>query len=220
MTLLTAAVFTLGSLDVPLHPEQGNAFVILFALSTLHCGGAAGFRADPHAQLGAPVGRAAQRPDGIALQGEDGAGRDGRFALPVVFMFFFSYALVNRTLNAWFPRPLEIANEQSQMLLQDLASANLERLRCHRGGSDAATSKANTVLLGLSHGRWTRSWIVARLWTADDRRGLRRSEQGAARAPIPERQLIAADARANACAKRRADLESTGDICISRGPLR
>ena len=47
-------------------------------------------------------------------------GAMGVSLLPVVFMFFFSYALVNRTLNAWFPRPLEVANEQSQLLLQDM----------------------------------------------------------------------------------------------------
>ena len=41
-------------------------------------------------------------------------GAMGVSLLPVVFLFFFSYALVNRTLNSWFPRPLETANEQSQ----------------------------------------------------------------------------------------------------------
>ena len=48
--------------------------------------------------------------------------------LPVVFLFFFSYALVNRTLNAWFPRPLEIANEQSQILLTHFETAEFDRL--------------------------------------------------------------------------------------------
>ena len=42
------------------------------------------------------------------------AGAMGVSLLPVVFLFFFSYSLVNRTLALWFPRPLEIANEQSQ----------------------------------------------------------------------------------------------------------
>ncbi|HEX2776029.1 MAG TPA: hypothetical protein VHN10_05260, partial [Candidatus Acidoferrales bacterium] len=34
IVLLAAAVFTLGSLNIPLHPEQENGLVILFALST------------------------------------------------------------------------------------------------------------------------------------------------------------------------------------------
>ena len=34
VVLLTAAVFTLGSLSTPFHPEQGNEFLVFFALST------------------------------------------------------------------------------------------------------------------------------------------------------------------------------------------
>jgi len=30
-----------------------------------------------------------------------------------------SYSLLNRTLGRWFPRPLEIASEQTQALLND-----------------------------------------------------------------------------------------------------
>ena len=56
-------------------------------------------------------------------------GAMGVSLLPVVFMFFFSYALVNRTLNLWFPRPLEIANEQSQKLIEDFSKREFERLR-------------------------------------------------------------------------------------------
>src|SRR6202521_1466298 len=50
--------------------------------------------------------------------------------LPVVFMFFISYSLLNRTLGRWFPRPLEIASEQTQNLLNDLGrTSTLPRLR-------------------------------------------------------------------------------------------
>ena len=35
VTLLTAAVFMVGSLDVPLRPEQGSEFAVFFALTTL-----------------------------------------------------------------------------------------------------------------------------------------------------------------------------------------
>ncbi len=34
VVLLAAAVFTLGSLNIPLRPQQGNTFVVFFALST------------------------------------------------------------------------------------------------------------------------------------------------------------------------------------------
>ena len=53
-------------------------------------------------------------------------GAMGVSLLPVVFLFFFSYALVNRTLNLWFPRPLEIANEESQVLLTNFGTAEFD----------------------------------------------------------------------------------------------
>ena len=49
--------------------------------------------------------------------------------LPVVFMFFVSYSLLNRTLGRWFPRPLEIASEQTQALMNDFGRTTLPRLR-------------------------------------------------------------------------------------------
>ena len=49
--------------------------------------------------------------------------------LPVVFMFFVSYSLLNRTLGRWFPRPLEIASEQTQSLMNDFGRSTLPRLR-------------------------------------------------------------------------------------------
>jgi two-component system, NtrC family, nitrogen regulation sensor histidine kinase NtrY len=56
------------------------------------------------------------------------AGAMGVSLLPVVFMFFVSYALVNRSLALWFPRPLEIANEQSQVLVTSFGKSEFSRL--------------------------------------------------------------------------------------------
>ena len=55
-------------------------------------------------------------------------GALGVSLLPVMFLFFSSYALLNRTLNLWFPRPLEIANEESRVLLTGFGNAELRRL--------------------------------------------------------------------------------------------
>src|SRR6204780_280830 len=55
-------------------------------------------------------------------------GALGVSLLPVVFLFFSSYALLNRTLNLWFPRPLEIANEESRVLLTGFGNAEVGRL--------------------------------------------------------------------------------------------
>jgi nitrogen fixation/metabolism regulation signal transduction histidine kinase len=48
--------------------------------------------------------------------------------LPVLFMFFVSYSLLNRTLARWFPRPIEIAAEQSQITISQFAVAERKRL--------------------------------------------------------------------------------------------
>jgi len=46
-----------------------------------------------------------------------------------VFMFIVSYSLINRSLLLWFPKPLEIASDETQMLLNDLGRGQLPRLR-------------------------------------------------------------------------------------------
>ena len=140
VVLLTAAVFTLGSLSTPFHPEQGNEFVVLFALST--------FLGAALLVFGLILARSLVRLATERRAGQMGSrfkakmvlGAMGVSLLPVVFMFFFSYALVNRTLNAWFPRPLEVANEESQLLLRDMRKTGAGHLseiaaRAARSGS-------------------------------------------------------------------------------------
>jgi two-component system, NtrC family, nitrogen regulation sensor histidine kinase NtrY len=78
-----------------------------------------------------------------------------------VFLFFFSYALVNRTLNMWFPRPLEIANEQSQKLLYDMGKASVNYLSSIAAKA-AADGTPNQPFLGLT-------WSVDATWVADSR---------------------------------------------------
>ncbi len=48
--------------------------------------------------------------------------------LPVIVLFFVSYALLNRTLVLWFPRPLEIATESSRALVNEMSRADAERM--------------------------------------------------------------------------------------------
>jgi two-component system, NtrC family, nitrogen regulation sensor histidine kinase NtrY len=128
VVLLAAAVFTLGSLNTPVRPKQGSAFIVLFALST--------FIGAALLVFGLILTRSLLRLWAEQRAGQLGSrfktkmvlGAMGVSLLPVVFLFFFSYALVNRTLNSWFPRPLEIANEQSQKLLFDLGRDARERL--------------------------------------------------------------------------------------------
>src|SRR5271156_4675893 len=97
VVLTAAAVFTLGSLNVPLHPEQGSTFAVFFALSTvIFCA---------FVVFGLILIRSLVRLATERRSGQMGSrfkvkmvlGAMGISLLPVVFMFFVSYALLNRT---------------------------------------------------------------------------------------------------------------------------
>jgi PAS domain S-box-containing protein len=120
--------------------------------------------------------------------------------LPIVFMFFVSYSLLNRTLGRWFPRPLEIASEETQSLLNDLGRGTLPRL--HTLGYQAAlhigetpeTFLEHAFALGLdavwvydSHGKFIKGGVVCED-QAEDRTVSICSvsgEQGALRRSLP-----------------------------------
>jgi two-component system nitrogen regulation sensor histidine kinase NtrY len=159
VALLAAAVFTLGSLNVPLTSQQGNAVVILFALST--------FIAALLLVFTLILTRSLLRLWAERRSGQMGSrfkvkmvlGAMGVSLLPVVFLFFFSYALVNRTLNMWFPRPLEIANEQSRKLLYDMGKAGVNYLSSVAAQA-AADGTPNEPFLALT-------WSVDASWVMD-----------------------------------------------------
>jgi two-component system, NtrC family, nitrogen regulation sensor histidine kinase NtrY len=128
VVLLAAAVITLGSFRVPLQPGQRNAYTVLFALSTII---AASLLIFASILLRYLVKLGLERRSGqlgSRFKVKMLLGAMGVSLLPVVFLFFFSYALINRTLNLWFPRPLEIANEQSQTLLSHFEASDFGRL--------------------------------------------------------------------------------------------
>ncbi len=79
--------------------------------------------------------------------------------LPIIFLFFVSYALVNRTLNAWFPRPLEMANEQSQQQMEEMARTTREHLN-RIAQRAAASADAGETVQGLD-------WAVDATWRAN-----------------------------------------------------
>src|SRR5260370_5429406 len=67
--------------------------------------------------------------------------------LPIVFMFIVSYSLINRSLLLWFPKPLEIASDETQKLLNDLGRAQLPRLRGRALQTRAEASRPGTDFL-------------------------------------------------------------------------
>ena len=158
IVLLAAAVFTLGSLRIPLHPEEGNGLVIWFALNTVIAAGLLIFTLIMSRSLLRLWSERRVRQIGSRFKAKMVLGAMGVSLLPVVFLFFFSYALLNRTLNLWFPRPLEIANEESQVLLTGFGASEVERLQVL--ASEAALRETpDQTLLDLSRST-DAAWIA------------------------------------------------------------
>ena len=150
LTLLLAAVFTLGSLDVPIEPGTWREMLDFFAVSCfiLACFLVFGLifvrsfvrlrMEHSKAQLGARF-KTKMVLGAVAIS-----------LLPAIFMFFVSYALLNRTLGRWFPRPLEIASEETQKLLNDFGRGTLPRL--HLLGYQVARHLSDSPDVFLQHG--------------------------------------------------------------------
>ena len=129
VTLLAAAAFTLGSLDVrDLVPEEGNAFVILFAATVFVFAALFVFTLILVRTLLRTLAERRAGQMGSRFKIKMVLGAVGVSLLPVVSLFWFSYLLVNRTLVTWFPKPLEIANSEYQALLSDFGGAEFQRL--------------------------------------------------------------------------------------------
>jgi PAS domain S-box-containing protein len=168
VALLGAAVFMLGSLKPPFEPGEGNDLVILFGLSTLI--GIA------FLVFSLVLTRSLLRLWAERRAGQLGSrfktklvlGAIGISLLPVTFLFFFSYALVNRTLNSWFPRPLEIANEQSLALIADMSRDARSRLddTAQRAAAWLSAPPGQRTLQGWAQEQPAgSSWDV--IWTTD-----------------------------------------------------
>src|SRR5271167_3489641 len=149
VTLLLAAVFTLGSLDVPFEPQSWREVMALYAVSS--------FITAALLVFGLILIRSFVRLRMESNKSQLGArfktkmvlGATAVSLLPVVFMFFVSYSLLNRTLGRWFPRPLEIASEETQKLFNDLGKGTMPRL--HTLGYRAAMHAGETPEVFLQH---------------------------------------------------------------------
>jgi PAS domain S-box-containing protein len=127
--LLLAAVVTLGSLRVPFEPSTWGEKIVLFAVNT--------FIVAALLVFGLILGRALvrvwveRRADqlGSRFKTKMVLGAMAVSLLPLIFLFFISYALMNRTLNRWFPQELEDANSQALALLSETSRLEYSRLQ-------------------------------------------------------------------------------------------
>jgi len=157
VVLLAAAVITFGSFHVPVDTEQRNAYPIFFALTIVIGASLLIFALILSRYL---LKLAAERRSGqlgSRFKVKMVMGAMGVSLLPLVLLFFFSYALINRTLNLWFPRPLEIAGEQSQTLLSHFENSEYDSL--NRLAKAAAASGTPDAQL-LAHIQSADAWWV------------------------------------------------------------
>ncbi len=131
VVLLAAVVITLGSFNPPFRPEQGTQFAVSVALSIFIGVALLVFALILTRTIVRTLSERRAGRIGSRFKAKMVLGAMGVSLLPVVFLFFFSYALVNRTLNNWFPRPLEIANQQSRALLNEFTTRSYSRMSAH-----------------------------------------------------------------------------------------
>jgi two-component system nitrogen regulation sensor histidine kinase NtrY len=131
IALLLGAVFTLGSLTLPFEPrESGGVPVgpILYALSTFIVAALLVFGLIlTRSILRLWAERRAHQP-GSRFKTKMVLGAIAVSFLPVIFLFFVSYALLNRTLVLWFPRPLEMATQDSRDLINEIGQSDYNRM--------------------------------------------------------------------------------------------
>src|SRR6202048_2144359 len=129
LTLLLAAVFTFGSLDVPFEPKNWREAIALYAVSSFITAALLIFLLILTRTVLRLWMERSKEQLGARFKTKMVVGAMALSLLPVLFMFFVSYSLLNRTLGRWFPRPLEIASEQTQLLLNDFGRTQIPRLR-------------------------------------------------------------------------------------------
>jgi PAS domain S-box-containing protein len=128
LTLLFAAVFTLGSLDTPFDPRNWRENLTLYAVSSFITAVFIVFLLILFRTIFRLWAERSGEQLGARFKTKMVVGAVAISLLPVLFMFFVSYSLLNRTLARWFPRQIEIAAEQSRALQQEMSRAEHDRL--------------------------------------------------------------------------------------------
>ena len=149
ISLLLAAVFTLGSLDVPFEPHSWREMIPLFVLNSFITAALLVFSLILTRTFIRLRMESSKAQLGTRFKTKMVWGAMAISLLPVIFMFFVSYSLLNRTLGRWFPRPLEIASEETQKLFNDLGRGTLPRL--HMLGYQAAQHADEVPDMFLQH---------------------------------------------------------------------
>ena len=168
--LLLAAVVTLGSLRVPFEPGTWGEKIVLFAVNT--------FIVAALLVFGLILGRALVRlwverraeQLGSRFKTKMVLGAMAVSLFPLVFLFFISYALMNRTLNRWFPQELEDANSQALALLGEVSRADYIRLQSLADRAAASVGAAvsdNLASAFAPAARFAADYGAEAIWAVD-----------------------------------------------------
>jgi two-component system nitrogen regulation sensor histidine kinase NtrY len=161
VTLLLAAVFTLGSLDAPFQPRTWRDVLTLYAVSSFITALLMVFALILVRSTLRLWAERSREQLGARFKSKMVVGAMAISLLPVLFMFFVSYSLLNRTLARWFPRPLEIAAEQSSSLISEMGAAERQRLTKLAANVRARVTKSYGLDFGMagscevSDGSWS-----------------------------------------------------------------
>ena len=128
LTLLLAAVFTLGSLDMPFEPKTWPQVLTLYAVSSFITAALIVFGLVLMRTVLRLWNERNKQQLGARFKTKMVLGAVVISLLPIFFMFIVSYSLLNRTLARWFPRPLELAVQGTRELLADFGRVQLQRM--------------------------------------------------------------------------------------------
>jgi two-component system nitrogen regulation sensor histidine kinase NtrY len=170
IALLLAAVVTLGSLTLPFQVGEWSQVLILYALSTFIVAALLVFGLMLARTLIRLWAEHQAQQLGSRFKTKMVLGAMAVSVLPLIFMFFISYGLMNRTLNRWFPRRLEVANSETQFLLGEMNRPEVDRLtalatRVTRAASESTTDSPDAVLQNAA--RLAADQGAEGVWTID-----------------------------------------------------
>ncbi len=128
LVLLLAAMFVLGSINVPfLEPDEPTEVMLLYLFSGVVFLAFIIYGLVLIRYLFRLYTEHRRQVLGAKFKTKMVAGALALSLLPVITLFFLSYAMLNRTLAKWFPRPLEIVRDDAASLVEYLLREQEER---------------------------------------------------------------------------------------------
>jgi len=116
--VLLGLVFVLGSINVPfLEPEEPSEVILLYVFSGIVFLAFVIYGLVLIRYLARLYTERRQQVLGTKFKTKMVAGALALSLLPVIALFFLSYAMLNRTLAKWFPRPLEIVRDDAVFIV-------------------------------------------------------------------------------------------------------